>query len=140
MSTNKAAIGRNSEKSFGAQNLIVAVPLVLSLLFVFTLLALQSHKAVSTMAVTKTTANQSISGRTALPVVTQPDLPTLSNTPNTALPVEDGMPAQPDIGKVGPSSSEAAGYLQNAPKTYDDRGDGALQATRKTLKLDELSL
>lgn len=140
ISDEKTNYSTSSNVSLWAVNRIIIVPMVISLLFVFSLLMVQSRHQQARLAADRAKNHQSVPSQTAIPLITQPDLPTLSTTPDTTPVSETDSSMAPQKGSVGPSSADSAGFLQNVPKGHDKDGNDDLQATRKAMKLDELSL
>ena len=135
--TTKASINSPQIAApLSAINSIIVVPLLISFIFVFSLLSMQAHSAANITNARQHRPAFSTINQADLPLVTQPNNPSLTTAADDTVNNSD---MQAD-GTVGPSSDDAAGYLQNAPKGSDLKGNDGLQATRKTLKLDDLSL
>ena len=114
---------------------IVGLPLLVSILFAFSFLLSEQRPGATNQA-----SNQPTNASAAedLTLVVQPSLPQL-----TTMPLSSGPDVPVDPTAVGPSSTAAGAALQSAGQSKgngNNDSNAQLQATRKSFKLDELSL
>lgn len=114
---------------------IVGLPLLVSVLFAFSFVLSEQRPGATNQASNPST---NASAAEDLTLVVQPSLPQL-----TTIPASSGPDIPVDPTAVGPSSTTAGAALQSAGRSKgngDNDSNAQLQATRKSFKLDELSL
>lgn len=121
-----------SNRYYRATNLVIGLPLMVSLIFAFSYLNVQAKQRAVTAAHDK--QSHSVTAESELLLVTHPDLPTLSQA------ADDSQAPAPAADSVGPSPTNAGATLQSSSRGEDNKGNAQLQATRKAMKLDDLNL
>ena len=139
-----------SNPKFGIRSVIIVTPIFIILGFNFSYMQFQT--ASLRRAAAKTTAASSTSSRPALPLVSQPELPKLNNGSGTDSPsdaLESSVPptqaqsesrSNPSETTVGPSSTHAGSALQPVGQDNGREANHALQATRDSVKIEDLHL
>lgn len=135
-------VPNSSRSGFDIKNIVVLVPLAVITVFC---LSFVEMKAVKTQNSAKQEAAESVQNPEveALPLITQPALPTLKAADETMTSEPVAEPNSKSTGesrkadKVGPSSIHSGNAIQpnfgNSGKKIEDD----LQATRRTIRLEE---
>ena len=127
------------------KNLIILAPLAIVTIFC---LSFVQMKAISTQKSLRQDAalTQQNTNTKALPLITQPSLPTLNTTVDTKAPAPVPPPTNPYDAKshksdmVGPSSKNSGNALQPNSENLNSSQSNELQATRKAIRLEDAKL
>jgi hypothetical protein len=128
--------------SIDLKNLVIFAPLALITVFC---LSFAQMKAMDTQDAMRQEAAASIrnSNMKPLPLITQPELPKLNGSVETKVPNPVTPPMNPYMSgsqksdKIGPSSTNAGNALQPNSGNTEKKFNDELQATRKTIRLEE---